>query len=505
MSKFARTTTKPRPTTPQSSVARTFTHEGAHAFVSDDRTALFTLAATNMVGEATFYESPSDRDARFRELIAKVAVSDPEWLSKFLPWLRDEGNMRTASVVGAVEFARNGGGRKVIADSLLRGDEPAEALAYWIGTYGKTIPAAVKRGIADAAVKLYTERSVLRYDSARNAVRMGDVIRLTHPKPKDDAQSALFTYLVDKRRGRDDARIGGLDGIAAVTEFESIPEDQRRTWIASNDLPGLVSWERLSGWLPGGMDAEAWESAIPNMGYMALLRNLRNFEDAGVSAPVLASVAAKIADPDEVARSRQFPFRFMSAWSANDSMTFGPALEAAMNAACSNVPEFKGRTLVLVDTSGSMTWSTVSARSKVTPAAAAALFGAVISRRAENADVIAFATTSCPVKPQRSVLRMAEEFGRANVGGGTDLLPALARWYAGHDRIIVLTDMQMRPSGAVWPDGVPSYVWDLAGYNRSAVNLNDPNKHLFGGFSDSAFKVIGLLETVGRGTWPWES
>jgi hypothetical protein len=27
-----------------------------------------------------------------------------------------------------------------------------------------------------------------------------------------------------------------------------------------------VSWERLSGWLLGGMDAEAWESVIPSMG-----------------------------------------------------------------------------------------------------------------------------------------------------------------------------------------------------------------------------------------------
>src|SRR3712207_7767035 len=49
----------------------------------------------------------------------------------------------------------------------------------------------------------------------------------------------------------------------------------------------------------------------PTMGYMALLRNLRNFDEAGMPDEVAAVVAARLGDPDEVARSRQLPYRFL--------------------------------------------------------------------------------------------------------------------------------------------------------------------------------------------------
>ena len=67
------------------------------------------------------------------------------------------------------------------------------------------------------------------------------------------------------------------------------------------------SWERLSGWLPGGMDAEAWETVIPSMGVMALVRNLRNFDEAGISDAAIDAVITKITDADEVARGAAVP------------------------------------------------------------------------------------------------------------------------------------------------------------------------------------------------------
>jgi hypothetical protein len=60
--------------------------------------------------------------------------------------------------------------------------------------------------------------------------------------------------------------------------------------------------------------AEQWECLIPHMGYMALLRNLRSFDDAGVSDEVAVQVMARLTDPEQVARSRQFPMRFLSAF-----------------------------------------------------------------------------------------------------------------------------------------------------------------------------------------------
>ena len=115
--------------------------------------------------------------------------------------------MRSAAIVMAAEYVAAGGvnGRAVVAGVLQRADEPAEMIGYWLTTHGRNLPMAVKRGVADAVPRLYTERAVLRYDGLSRQVRMADVIELTHPAPRDAAQSALFRWLLD-RRHHDDAR-----------------------------------------------------------------------------------------------------------------------------------------------------------------------------------------------------------------------------------------------------------------------------------------------------------
>ena len=89
--------------------------------------------------------------------------------------------MRSAAVVMAAEYVAAGGerGRSVIARALQRPDEPAEMLGYWLQTRGRNVPMPVKRGIADAVRRLYTERAALRYDGVSRRIRMADVIELT--------------------------------------------------------------------------------------------------------------------------------------------------------------------------------------------------------------------------------------------------------------------------------------------------------------------------------------
>ena len=65
------------------------------------------------------------------------------------------------------------------------------------------------------------------------------------------------------------------------------------------------------------------------MGYMALLRNLRGFDQVGVSDDVAATVAGRLADPEQVRRSRQFPFRFLAAYRATSSLRWSQSLERA--------------------------------------------------------------------------------------------------------------------------------------------------------------------------------
>src|SRR5688500_20343605 len=89
MPKLSGTTRRPLRSNPTAFVRttrrRTFTFEGGEAFVRDAESELFLLAATNMVGEDTFYERADSRDARFRDLVHAVTTTAPQFVAGLAP------------------------------------------------------------------------------------------------------------------------------------------------------------------------------------------------------------------------------------------------------------------------------------------------------------------------------------------------------------------------------------------------------------------------------------
>jgi hypothetical protein len=132
-------------------------------------------------------------------------------------------------------------------------------------------------------------------------------------------------------------------------ELRGMPAERRREWLASTPSVSTVlrqagmKWSDLDGWLQGPMDATAWQAVIPSMGYMALLRNLRNFDQAGVPEEVAERIAGRLADPEQVARSKQLPIRFYTAFKATGSLRWAWALERAVTASLAGVPRLGGR------------------------------------------------------------------------------------------------------------------------------------------------------------------
>ncbi|MEU4410727.1 TROVE domain-containing protein [Streptosporangium sp. NPDC023963] len=527
MSKFNTTATRPAVSSPITTERTPSgrTHEGAPGYARDAKGELFLLAVSNMVGENTFYEKAGDRDDRFRRLVHRVAVEDGEWMARFLPWLRNEANMRTAPLVAALESVKarlavgeHGLNRQLVNSVIQRADEPGEALAYWTSTYGRAIPKPVKRGVADAVQRLYTERNLAKYDSDSKGFRFGDVIDLIHPTPHDDKrlwQGDLFAHALDRRHGRDKPIPESLRMLRSRAELLALPVGERRAVLANPEWlkSAGMTWEALAGWLQGPMDAEAWAAVVPSMGYMALIRNLRNFDEAGLPDEVADRIIAKIADADEVARSRQLPFRFYSAYRNAPSLRWGHALDKALTLATGNVPSFGGRTLVLVDTSASMTSGAVSERSTVTPAQAAALFGVALASRGEQVDLYGFAdgVFRHDVGKGASVLREMDRFcGRiGEVGHGTQIAASVQRTYKGHDRVVILSDMQTMSgyyaTGVTEsaPNHIPMYGFNLQGYRHAAMPTGSGNRHEFGGFSDASFRLIPLLEAGKNSGWPF--
>jgi hypothetical protein len=404
--------------------------------------------------------------------------------------------------------------RHVVASVLRRPDEPGELLAYWTATYGRNVPKPVKRGIADAVRRLYSGKSLLKYDTASKGYRFGDILNLVHATPDPDKpwQGELFRYALDRRHHPDSAVPPAADGVlTAHRELMALPVRERRAVVTSAGgaerlAAAGITWEALAGWLQGPMDKAAWEAVIPSMGAMALVRNLRNFDQAGVSDEVAARVATKISDAAEVTRSRQFPFRYLAAYRHAPSLRWSYPLEQALGHSLANVPALPGRTLILVDRSGSM-WARLSDRSELNRADAAAIFGTALALRAADADLVEFGTTSRRLAFGRgeSVLGILDRFGDL---GGTDTTSAVRAHYRGQDRVLIVTDEQYAfnhhgdPTEQV-PAHVPVYTWNLAGYRAGHGPSGKANRHTFGGLTDAAFRMVPLLEAAQDADWPW--
>lgn len=267
--------------------------------------------------------------------------------------------------------------------------------------------------------------------------------------------------------------------------------------------------------------AHLWSALIPSMGYMALLRNLRNFDEAGVPDAAAQAVAARLADPAEVAKSRQFPFRYLSAYRAAPSLRWSYPLEQALGHSLANIPKLPGRTLILVDTSTSM-HAGFSKDGTLMRWDAAALFGIALGQRCTSADVVSFSsaqmyyqdptgakTKAYPLRAGESLLRSLERWTGDGyfLGGGTDTPAALRKEYRGHDRVVIVTDEQATQNGGevtqCIPASVPMYTWNLAGYQYGHAPSGGRNRHAFGGLTDQAFRMVPLLESGRDGAWPF--
>lgn len=537
MSKFNVTKTRPAVSSPVTSESTPSgrTHEGAVGYARDTKSELFLLAVANMGAEATFYESGKDRDGRYAKLVHAAALADPEWTARLLNWLRSEANMRTASLVGAAEFVKarldaqadTGVSNRAVIDSVLqRADEPGELLAYWTSTHGRTIPKPIKRGVADAVRRLYDERSLVKWDSDARGYRFADVLNLTHPSPRADWQGDLFQHVLDRRRDSNVPISESLLTLQKRAELLSWPVEQRRalfdTGVATLVLRDAgMTWESVAGWLQGPMTAKVWEALSPTMGYMALLRQLRNFDEAGVSDKVAELVAAKLSDPGQVARSRQLPMRFLSAYRAAPSLRWGHALDKALTHSLLNIPTLPGRTLVLVDTSSSMD-AGFSKDGTLMRWDAAAVFGIALGARCEYADVVSFSsaqryyndppganTKLFKLQAGESLLRSVDRWknGGYFLGGGTDTVGAVHRHLRPgfHDRVVIITDEQAEHGDVdrAVPADLPLYTWNLAGYRHGHASSGSGNRHTFGGLTDQAFRMIPLLEAGKNATWPF--
>ena len=371
------------------------THEGAVAKRITPEQQLRRSVMSCLLWEREFYEDGQDIAARITETADKLSLDK---VAAIAIEAREVAHLRHVPLLLVRAMARRGGGA-IIGDTLARVIQRADEITEFLAIYWKEgrqpLSKQVRRGLAQAFLK-FDEYAFAKYDRD-GAVKLRDALFLCHAKPETPEQERLFRAIVDRTLAPPDTWEVALSGGA----------DKRETF------------ERL---LREG-----------KLGYMALLRNLRNMVDAGVDKGLMrdAVLARKGAH-------RVLPFRFVAAARACPQME--PALDQALVANIAEMPRLEGRTAVLVDVSGSMGTS-LSARSDMTRMDAAAALASVIN--AEDLRVFSFSNRLVEVPPRRGMAGV-DAVVRSQGHGGTEMAGAVA-WVnqnVPHDRLIVITDEQ---------------------------------------------------------------
>jgi len=377
------------------------THEGAPAAVLTDEQALRRSVLACMLWEDEFYESGVTIAERIRTLVPKVEAAK---VAALAVEARTKMKLRHVPLLLVREMARLPTHRGLVAGTLVqviqRADELAEFLAiYW--AEGKVpLSGQVKKGLA-AAFTRFDEYALAKYDRA-DAVRLRDVLFLCHARPVDTAQAELWKRLI------------------------------------AGELATPDTWEvALSA---GGLDKRAnWERLLleRKLGALALLRNLRNMRDAGVDEALVLTAL------DAMRTERVLPFRFLAA--ARYAPQWEDGLERAMFRAVAEAEKLPGRTVLLVDVSGSMV-APLSRQSQMLRTDAAYGLAVLLREVSEKVVVYTFSDEAKLIPPRRGfALRDAMETSLRH--GGTRLGAALAlveeqAVLEPYDRIVVITDEQ---------------------------------------------------------------
>lgn len=187
-------------------------------------------------------------------------------------------------------------------------------------------------------------------------------------------------------------------------------------------------WDLLADAAKG---AEVWKAIARQMGPQALRMNLNTLKRHGVleDPEMVRRVAGRIADAEEIRRSRQYPYQYLAAYLNADAevpQAIKGALGQAAEVACGGVPEMPGPVVIGLDVSGSMGMPVTGARgkgatSKMRCVDVAALFAAAVLRRNPDSVLVPFdnVTHKAELDPGDTILSLAERLARFG-GGGTD-------------------------------------------------------------------------------------
>lgn len=461
---------------------------GGSAYTMKAEKEIISILLTSFMNDK-YYEKADDTAVRLTKLITTLTTEDQlKTVAKALIYARTVFGMRSITHVGTAAIAPMISGytwaKEFYFKIVHRPDDITEILSLmgpFKKTSGKSIPNAMKKGFA-RTLQNFNPYKLAKYQGKDKAFKMVDAVNLIRPRNTPGLQDLMSGKLKN--------------------------ED---TWEAMLSAAGNDADKKADMWLKLILDKK--------IGYLALLRNLRNiYEQAPYALPYAVE---SLTNEGFIKSSLMLPFQFVKAFDeigklpvTAETRILQTAIMKAIDISLSNIPTFDGSTVVVLDISSSMKDEhPIKVGNKTvtpaTPAKIGALFAAVLAK-ASNADIVTFDATARYVNPYLgdSTITIANNI-KIN-GGATnfaDIFPTFTKKY---DRVIILSDMQGYTIAGYWNGGGGQfkqsigmyrrnfnadpyiYSFDLAGYGT--LQLHESKTFLLAGFSDKIFSVMGMME-----------
>lgn len=249
------------------------------------------------------------------QIKALIPQCDPMDVANLTIEARTMQKLRHIPLFLAVEMCKHDATRPYVKDVLPKIITRADMLTDFMALYwadGKCpICNAAKKGLAEAFHN-FNEYKFAKYD--RDAeIKLRDVMFMVRPKPETPLEAELYKKIADRTL--------------------ETPE----TWEVLLSLAHTADEKKA-----------VWEKLITEgkIGGKAMLMNIRNMQNAGVSRPVIEEGLKKLNG------TMLLPLDFLKAMRM--SQGFDREIEDAMLKSYENLPKLPGKTLFIVDVSGSM-------------------------------------------------------------------------------------------------------------------------------------------------------
>lgn len=246
------------------------------------------------------------------EMARLIPLCNPEDVYSLAIEARLKQKLRHTPLFIAVEMCKHDGHRAYVSQLLPKIITRADMLTDFLALYWKdgkvTVCHQARKGLAEAFHN-FDEYQLAKYDRDA-AIMIRDVMFMAHPKALNEQEQILFKK------------------------------------VANRELETPDTWEVA---LSGGEDKkETWERLVEEnkLGSLAILRNISNMMRVGVDKSIICQAIKS-------ARSTMLlPLDFYKAARMNPE--FSRDIEEAMVMTYERLPKLPGKTLFIVDASGSM-------------------------------------------------------------------------------------------------------------------------------------------------------